>query len=94
MDLAFDTGVGAMRVFDVTPQHQTFDLEDPRIISPGNPGRSVMWRRIVGRGDAQMPPLGAQRVDPAWVNLLFEWISRLDAVEPEPEAPAPSASLN
>lgn len=93
MDLAFDTGVGDMLVFDVTPQHQTFDLEDPRIISPGNPGRSVMWRRIVGRGDAQMPPLGAQRVDPAWVNLLFEWISSLDAVEPEPEAPAP-ASLN
>ncbi len=59
------------------PQHWTFDVEDPLIITPGVPERSVLWRRISQREEAPMPPLAVNEVDTEFVQLLGAWIRSL-----------------
>ena len=67
-----------MRIIDVRPQHDTFDLPDARIIAPGHPERSVMFWRLSHRGFGQMPPLAITTVDEEAVRLLDAWIRNLE----------------
>ena len=55
-----------------------------RVIRPGVPEHSVLWRRLASRGPGQMPPLASEVADPAGAALLERWIRSL--AEPEPEA--------
>ena len=79
MQLDFPTAWDKMRLIDVKPVHQTFDMKDARLIAPGAPGRSVVLRRIGVRGpnSGQMPPLATNRVDVAGVELMTEWCKSL-----------------
>jgi uncharacterized repeat protein (TIGR03806 family) len=77
MELEFSTAADRMRVFDVKPQHSTFALPEARLISPGNPERSVLLHRISHRGEGHMPPLPTAVADEAGVRLLDEWIRGL-----------------
>jgi hypothetical protein len=66
-----------MRILDAPPQHDTFELSDPRIIAPGHPERSVMFRRLSQRGFGRMPPLSIMTVDEEAVRMFQEWIRQL-----------------
>ncbi len=77
IDLHINTQPDRMRIVDVKPLHDALETPDPRIIAPGDPGRSVLYRRITRRGPGQMPPLATQRVDDSAASLLREWISSL-----------------
>lgn len=68
-----------MRVLDVEPQHERFDLgAAARLVAPGAPERSVLWLRLARRGAAQMPPLATTRVDPLGSSLVRDWIMGMD----------------
>jgi hypothetical protein len=84
IDLEFTTAPDKMRLFDVKPQHHTFDLPDARLIAPGRPERSVLLRRVSNRDAGHMPPLATSVVDRDAVRLLTEWIK---AMEPRKEKP-------
>src|SRR6185295_13359518 len=42
MELEITTPLEAMKVFGVPPLHSTFGLDQPHIIAPGDPDRSIM----------------------------------------------------
>ena len=49
-------------------------------LSPGDPARSVLLKRMTTRhADAQMPPLATNRVDEDAVNVIHQWIKQLPA---------------
>ena len=66
-----------MRLFDVKPQHDAFEIAEPRIVAPGSPERSILVQRISRRGPGQMPPLATSAVDERAAAMLREWISTL-----------------
>jgi hypothetical protein len=49
-------------------------------LSPGDPARSVLLKRVTTRHDnAQMPPLATNRVDEGAVKVHREWVEELPA---------------
>ncbi len=77
MDLELTTTPKAMNVIDVKPLHHQFNIEDARLIAPGDPDRSVLLHRMSIRDRGQMPQLGTNRVDEKSVELLKTWIRSL-----------------
>jgi hypothetical protein len=79
MELEFVTELAKMRVVDVAPVHQTFDLPNAKLVAPGAPDRSVLIHRIGKRGPntGQMPPIATYRVDEAGLELMREWVKSL-----------------
>ncbi|HZZ78323.1 MAG TPA: PQQ-dependent sugar dehydrogenase [Gemmataceae bacterium] len=79
MELEFTKKLDEMKIVDVMPKHDTFGIKDARIIAPGHPERSVMLHRISHRDKGHMPPLATRVVDQAAVEMMSEWIRRLEA---------------
>jgi uncharacterized repeat protein (TIGR03806 family) len=79
MELKYTTPLEDMKVISEFPQHATFGLAQPQIISPGNPEQSVMLARLARRGRGQMPPLVSNRVDDEAVELFRQWITSLES---------------
>jgi uncharacterized repeat protein (TIGR03806 family) len=52
-------------------------IDRPRVISPHDIWRSIMFMRMDTVGDIRMPPLARQTIDAAGVNLLRQWIESL-----------------
>ncbi|MDB5310917.1 MAG: yliI 4 [Gemmataceae bacterium] len=77
MELEFATALDKMRILDVKPVHQTFDLPDAKLVVPGAPERSVLLHRLGTRGPGQMPPLSTSRVDSEGLELMREWCRSL-----------------
>jgi mono/diheme cytochrome c family protein len=77
MDLEFLTAPEKMRIFDVRPQHHTFEITDARLIAPGHPEKSVLLHRISNREAGHMPPLATSLVDRDAVALITSWINQL-----------------
>jgi hypothetical protein len=57
--------------------------DDLRIIYPGDPDRSLLYRRVNSDSPGlRMPPLLRNRVDGAYAELLRAWILSLPAPTP------------
>jgi hypothetical protein len=78
IDLGFATELAKMNLVGEKPKHDSFGHSDARLIAPGDPGRSVLLERVMRRGPGQMPPLATNTVDQGAVDLLREWILKLD----------------
>jgi len=57
----------------------TFGLNDARIISPGDPFRSILLYRMSKLGYARMPYIGSRVVDSRGVALVEQWIRSMPA---------------
>ena len=81
--LDIDTPWDQMRLIDVKPQHQSFNLPEARLIAPGSPERSILIHRIGARGhnSGQMPPISSSLPDTAGVALMTEWCRSLKKAE-------------
>lgn len=79
MNLEHTATLKRMNVIDVPPLHHKFGFDDPRLVAPGHPERSVLFHRISHRGpnSGQMPQLATNVVDPTAVKLFEEWIRSL-----------------
>jgi glucose/arabinose dehydrogenase len=77
MELEFSTKPEKMNVFNVKPQHHTFELPDAKLIAPGHPERSVLLHRLTNRQQGYMPPLSTNMIDRDAVKLMQEWIKQL-----------------
>jgi hypothetical protein len=64
-----DTGT-----IDIRPAHGALDLKDPRLLVPGEPGRSLIPYRMTRIGLGRMPHIASNVVDEAGVKLIEEWI--------------------
>ena len=67
-----DTGT-----LNTRPGQGTFDLNDPRIIAPGDPERSLVLYRMKKTGLGRMPHVGSNVVDEKAVKLVEAWIKEL-----------------
>ncbi len=55
----------------------TFGMQNAKIITPGDPYRSVLMYRMSKLGYSRMPYIGSQAVDSRGVALIAEWIRSL-----------------
>ena len=78
MELEIQKPLADTNVISAHPQHQTFGLDQARIVAPGSPARSVMLHRLSRRGPGQMPPLVSRVVDQAAVDLFRAWIEEME----------------
>ena len=76
-EVNISTPAERMKLFDVKPLHDAFGIADAKIVAPGDPERSVLYRRVTRRGPGQMPPLATSRVDDRAAELLRRWIADL-----------------
>ena len=79
VQLEYTTELSKTGMIDVVPLHHKFGFENPRIIAPGHPERSVLLHRLSYRGpnSGQMPQLSTNLPDAAAVRLVKEWIKSL-----------------
>lgn len=73
-DASITTPLAKANLIDAKPLHHTFDINNPRLIAPGDPERSVLLRRISHREPGHMPPLATSEVDRRAVELIRQWI--------------------
>ncbi len=67
-----DTGT-----LNTRPGQGTFDLQDPRVLVPGDPERSLVYYRMKKTGLGRMPHVGSNVVDEKAVKLIYDWIKQL-----------------
>ena len=77
LQLGFGNSIRGMNAIDEPPVHSDLGIADARLVAPGHPERSVLFRRISRRGDFQMPPLVSTEVDAQAVELIGRWIGGL-----------------
>jgi uncharacterized repeat protein (TIGR03806 family) len=77
LELGYD--LSKMKLVGERPLHHRFGIDDPYLIAPGDPDRSVLLYRISRRGEksGQMPQLATSIVDAAAVKLFRAWIREL-----------------
>lgn len=69
--------VKELGVIDVKPGQGTFDLNDPRILVPGDPKRSMIYHRMTLTGLGRMPHVASNVVDEPAVKLIETWIKQM-----------------
>jgi uncharacterized repeat protein (TIGR03806 family) len=82
LELGLGNSLRGMNLVDERPVHADLGLPDARLVAPGSPERSVLYRRVSSRGGGQMPPLVSSEVDRRAVQMLGEWIKGLKAEKP------------
>lgn len=82
MELEFVTARDAMNLISARPQHDTFGINNAMLIAPGDPDRSILEKRVAGRGRGQMPPLVSNVVDHRAVGLIHDWIQGMKPLRP------------
>jgi|GEM_PF-331209 len=78
IDLRFSTPFSRQGLCDARPATGDLGIPGARILAPGDPGRSVLLRRVDRRGVAQMPPLATEVVDGDATDVIGDWIRSLD----------------
>jgi putative heme-binding domain-containing protein len=75
IDLRKEKPLSEMRVANQPAMLGAFDIDNPRIITPGDPSRSVLLYRIAKTGSGRMPHVGSDIVDDRGVELIARWIA-------------------
>lgn len=61
----------------VKPGHGRFKLNDPRLLVPGDPDRSMLLHRMTRTGLGRMPHVGSHVVDKEGIAIVRAWIESL-----------------
>jgi uncharacterized repeat protein (TIGR03806 family) len=75
-DARYDTPVDRQELID-GPVLIDEGIDRPRVISPHDVWRSILFMRVNTSGDIKMPPLGRMTVDQKGVQLLHDWIESM-----------------
>lgn len=78
ISLEFSKSLQDMKMMDLEPLHHEFDIPDARLVAPGDPDRSVLLHRMATRDRGKMPQLATSLVDRQAVELIREWIRRME----------------
>ncbi|MCB1205558.1 MAG: PQQ-dependent sugar dehydrogenase, partial [Verrucomicrobiae bacterium] len=90
LEVNYDRPLSETSLLWERPTRGGFGLDDPFLVTPGEPWRSVLAYRISATGSGHMPPLGSREVDEHGSNLVWEWIESLPR---DPSAgPAPTVA--
>ncbi len=69
-------------LLNAEPLQGGFGLDKARIVSPGDPYRSVLWYRVATTGAGHMPRIGAKHVDADGFRLIHDWIAAMPTDSP------------
>jgi putative heme-binding domain-containing protein len=81
IDLRKERSPAETRAIDQPPLLGAFGIDDPRIIAPRDPARSVLLYRFAKNGTGRMPHIGSDVVDARGVALVGRWIAEMDAAK-------------
>jgi len=62
------------KLLDALPMRGTLDLDDARLIAPGDKHRSTVYARMAKFGSGRMPHIGSEFVDESGLELIGRWI--------------------
>ena len=65
----------ALNAIDIAPSKGNLGLKDGKLISPGDPLRSVLLFRMASSSTGRMPHVGSREVDFTAVTLISDWIN-------------------
>lgn len=82
------------KAMDVPPTRGDFGIQNPRIVSPGNPYHSTLLYRILTSGSGRMPIIGSSSLDVEGALLLRDWIESMDNGYVETKAPFHAEKLD
>ena len=77
LDLRIDRSLLDTRTCNVAPQAGDLGVVDPKIVAPGDPGRSTLALRMRAPDENRMPPLATRIVDEAGASAVEAWIREL-----------------
>ena len=69
-------------IVNTRPGQGTFDIDDARLLVPGRPEQSLIYRRMTRVGLGRMPHVGSNVVDEPAARLVHDWIKQLKADRP------------
>ncbi len=78
IDLRAGIPLEKTKTVNEVPTKGNLDLEEARIITPGNPWRSVLFLRMATCGRGRMPHLASEVIDSRGLALIEAWIRSLD----------------
>lgn len=90
IDLQSSIPADAMKLLGAAPSQGTFGLNQPQLVVPGDPARSVLMYRVAVAGRGRMPHIGSSVVDAGGVELIRQWIESLAADSPNATSDSPS----
>lgn len=61
----------------VKPGQGAFGLQDPRLLVPGQPDRSLVYHRMTHLGEGHMPHVASNVLDEKAIQLIREWVRGL-----------------
>ena len=76
-DARFETTLDAAGILDGKLQTGNLEIQNARVVAPGDPARSVLLQRIKRLDTFRMPPLGRYHPDRKGESLIREWIESL-----------------
>ncbi len=83
---AFDARFGTLEkdrgIIDAQTRSDSLGINEPRVVAPGDLGRSMLYQRMIVAERFVMPPLARSRVDEAAVAAIAEWIKGMEASAP------------
>lgn len=77
LDLEYSHPNDSIGAIDVPPMQGNFEMNDARVIAPGDPYRSVMLYRMASCGIGRMPKLSNHDPDPTGIRLIHDWINSM-----------------
>ena len=80
-DARFDTPLARQNLIN-GPVQNPLGITGAKVIAPGDPDKSVLFRRLSLTGENQMPPLAKNVVDEKAVAVFAKWISALHVAPP------------
>jgi len=75
--VGFDMPLSKMEAVNTRPTQGTFGIHNAKIITPGEPFRSVLYLRVSKSGSGHMPHLGAKMIDEKGTALVHDWIQQI-----------------
>jgi uncharacterized repeat protein (TIGR03806 family) len=77
MDFRFSRSFAETKSCNADPQAENLGVANAKIITPGQPTKSILSLRVHAVDAKRMPPLGVAVGDAAGLSLLDQWISSL-----------------
>ncbi len=79
IDLRVDLPLARTKTITVTPVQGAFGIPEAKILTPGDPFRSILYYRMAKVGRGRMPHLGSDLVDDVGLRLMGDWIRSMPA---------------
>jgi len=93
-DVRFEKPLAESKLVDAIPLKGNMQLDDAKLIAPGDPLKSVLYYRTAKSGGGRMPHIGSEVVDVEGVKLLHQWIVNMPRDEKQRNALAKLTSPN